>query len=431
MGIYAAEVLHDPDFELNRFIIRSVYLSVIAMLLGYLGADNQRLHAELSRLVAWPAAVPRQAKALVQELLEHTSRMLGVTRLLIVWEEPEEPWIHVALWASGTCIWTREPAGTFQPLINKHLIGTSFLCRNCAASLRTVLHSGPTGVDRWEGDPLNPDFRSRFAINAALSIYLCGESLTGYLFALDNSAMAADTLILGDIVARQVIAHMEQCYLSQQLRQAAVAEERLRLARDLHDGLLQSLGAAALQIRTAHRIIEGDSQAARDRLREIQHLLVAEQRDLRFFIEGLTLGLRNAPPVTFDLTARLDQLKERIERHWRLCVELRTTLPEEQSSAHLISHIYFIIHEALINIARHAHASVAAVELHTQDDRVDITVTDNGRGFPFRGHYTHTMLAEMKLGPVMLKDRIASLGGTLSIDSTDAGSRLAMALPLA
>jgi signal transduction histidine kinase len=40
-------------------------------------------------------------------------------------------------------------------------------------------------------------------------------------------------------------------------------------------------------------------------------------------------------------------------------------------------------------------------------------------------------LAEMKLGPVMLKDRIASLGGTLSIDSTDAGSRLAMALPLA
>jgi signal transduction histidine kinase len=93
-------------------------------------------------------------------------------------------------------------------------------------------------VDRWEGDPLNPDFRSRFAINAALSIYLCGESLTGYLFALDNSAMTADALILGDIVARQVIAHMEQCYLSQQLRQAAVAEERLRLARDLHDGLL-------------------------------------------------------------------------------------------------------------------------------------------------------------------------------------------------
>jgi hypothetical protein len=96
MGIYAAEVLHDPDFELNRFIIRSVYLSVIAMLLGYLGADNQRLHAELSRLVAWPAAVPRQAKALASELLEHTSRILGVTRLLMVWEEPEEPWIHVA-----------------------------------------------------------------------------------------------------------------------------------------------------------------------------------------------------------------------------------------------------------------------------------------------------------------------------------------------
>lgn len=54
IGVYAAEVLRDPSFELNRFIIRSVYLAVVAILLGYLGAYQQRLSSEMSKLAAWP-----------------------------------------------------------------------------------------------------------------------------------------------------------------------------------------------------------------------------------------------------------------------------------------------------------------------------------------------------------------------------------------
>jgi signal transduction histidine kinase len=431
LGIYAAEVLHDPAFELNRFIIRSVYLSVMAMFLGYLGAHEHRLRNELSRLAAWPTAVPPEAHALVQELLEHASRLLGVSRLLMAWEEPEEPWLHVVLWASGICTWTREPPGTYQPLVSESLAGTSFLCRHCGSSMPVVLYTAPTGVERWQGVPLNLDFRSRFAINTALSLHLGGESLEGYLFALGKPAMTADDLVLGEIVARQVVARMEQFYLSQQLRQAAVSEERLRLARDLHDGLLQSMGAAALQMKTIRRLLEGNLQAARERLREVQRLLVTEQRDLRSFIEGLTPGLRSPPEAAFDLAARLAQLQERIERHWRLRIELQGALPEEQNVAYLASHIYFIIHEALINIARHAHASMASVELQKHGDQVHITVTDNGRGFPFRGHFDHTALTEMKLGPVMLKDRIGSLRGTVAINSTDAGSRLEIMLPVA
>jgi len=62
---------------------------------------------------------------------------------------------------------------------------------------------------------------------------------------------------------------------------------------------------------------------------------------------------------------------------------------------------------------------------------VRILVADNGCGFSFRGCYDHAKLTEMKLGPVSLKGRIASLGGSLAIDSTDAGARLDIRLPLA
>jgi signal transduction histidine kinase len=57
-------------------------------------------------------------------------------------------------------------------------------------------------------------------------------------------------------------------------------------------------------------------------------------------------------------------------------------------------------------------------------------VADDGHGFPFRGRYDHAALVEARLGPASLRDRAASLGGTLTIDSEGSGSRLEIALPL-
>jgi signal transduction histidine kinase len=56
-------------------------------------------------------------------------------------------------------------------------------------------------------------------------------------------------------------------------------------------------------------------------------------------------------------------------------------------------------------------------------------VTDNGRGFPFQGEYDHATLTALQLGPVMLKERVESIGGTLAIHSTPAGARLDIKLP--
>jgi signal transduction histidine kinase len=66
-----------------------------------------------------------------------------------------------------------------------------------------------------------------------------------------------------------------------------------------------------------------------------------------------------------------------------------------------------------------------------QQNQVRIRVTDDGRGFRFRGHYDQAALTDMKLGPVTLKERIAVLHGSLAIDSDESGAGLEITLPLA
>ena len=430
MGVYTAEISRDPAFELNRFIIRSVYLVVVAMLLGYLGAYEQRRRSEIAKLADWPGTLPRDINTLVREVLEHAGLVLDAPRLLMAWGDREQPWPHLAAWSRDKFCFIPEPAGTFRPLVVEALAGTSFLCPDVRASAPVVFHTSPTGVQRWDGVPFHPEFQARFDIDSVLALSLRGGNLQGYLFVLGKSRVSTDDLSLGEIVARHMAAHMDQFYRSHQRQQAAIAQERFRLARDLHDGLLQSLSSANFRLESLNHLPEGESPRVVERVREIQHLLTATQRDLRMLIEDLRPGPLRREEAGVNLAVRLNELCERIERHWGLRVELRRgqvlgELPED-----LGHEIYFIIHEAMMNAARHAQASTLQVDLSEQHDRLHIVVADNGRGFPFRGHYDLATLTAMQLGPRTLKERIISLGGALVIDSSASGARLDMTLPL-
>jgi two-component system NarL family sensor kinase len=140
---------------------------------------------------------------------------------------------------------------------------------------------------------------------------------------------------------------------------------------------------------------------------------------------------RDVSGAAFGFALRLEAVSKQIERQWGLRVELSMKLPEPQIPTALAHEIYYIVHEALVNAARHAHASTVRTELGSQDDHVRITVTDDGRGFPFRGCYDLSALISLQLGPTTLRDRIASLGGSLLLDSTPAGAHLDILLPLA
>jgi len=428
IGVYGSEVMNDPAFEENRFIIRSVYLAVMAGLLGYLGAYEDRRRREMSALAGWPWTTAREQMVPLPEILQSAARILAAPRVLLAWEEPDEPWLHLATWNSGEYRTWREAPETFQPVVAEPLAGLTFLSKDVRAQAPVILRQAPHERG-WRGAPIHPALQERFGITAVLCLPLHGECLDGHLFALDKRGMSGDDLLLGDVVAHQVVSSMDQSLLSRRLRQAAAAEERIRLSRDLHDGVLQSLTGAALQLQTVQRLWEAEPDGARERVGAIQRLIAEEQRNLRGFIRDSQLAPAGLTTGTEGLHAGLRELVQRLEGLWGLRVTLQLDRLEEQASDALTYDLCLIVQEALVNAARHAAASDVRVDVASVDGQVHVVVTDNGRGFPFLGDYDHAALMSLGIGPVMLKQRVKSLGGTLAIRSTPAGARLDIRVP--
>ena len=232
-----------------------------------------------------------------------------------------------------------------------------------------------------------------------------------------------------DGVERQVVSDINRFFSKDRLQRAAMHDERMRLARELHDGVLQSLTGAALQLEALSRLVEEDPQAARQRLRDIEELIAEEQRELRSWIQKLKPAASASMASDADLAAALKKLCQRVERTWGLPVVL-TTSDHGAIPRTLGDEVYRLVQEALTNVARHAVAAIARVELKITRDRLYITVTDDGRGFPFRGRYDLAALTDGQMGPVSLKGRVTSLRGELVLTSTLTGSRLEISLPL-
>jgi signal transduction histidine kinase len=208
----------------------------------------------------------------------------------------------------------------------------------------------------------------------------------------------------------------------------ATRNERLRLARELHDGVLQSLTGAALQLEAVKRLLDNDPRTARQVLREIQELIVEEQRELRASIEDMKEATADSMASHDELAAALHKLCGRISR-WGPRVLLRG--PDGGAIPRVFGeHVYRLVEESLNNVTRHARATIARVEVNILEERVTIVVEDDGSGFPFRGRYDLAQLNARRQGPVSLKERVASLDGDLVLISATSGSRLEFSLPV-
>jgi signal transduction histidine kinase len=360
---------------------------------------EQRLSREMLKIASWPRGPLQDADALLDHLLAHAGGILEAPRVLLAWEEADEPWLYLAHRSGGGIERSRE-----APLAD------------------------PEAIEEL--------LRRRFAIDRVDSWPVRGETVQGRLFALDRPDPAGDSLVLGNvlgkIVAQRVAAELDQFYLTHQLRTAAVTDERVRLACDLHDGMLQSLTGTALQLQALAKWMEKEPPAPpadlREILREIQQLIAADQRDLRFFIEELKPVPRPLAGQE-DLASRLAELVDRLKRLWFLDIDIHLEGLDGQLSEAFTRQLYRLVRESLFNVARHAGASRVRVEIVWRERALSITVTDDGRGFPFTGRYDHEELRRQKLGPVSLKERIAALGGSIAIDTGPGLTRLEMHLP--
>ncbi|WP_162605188.1 sensor histidine kinase [Geomonas oryzae] len=427
---YPSNLILEHGFELNRFIIRIAYLAVVAGLLGYLGAYEESMREVLYMLSQWPgAALPDEPGPDGAGMLGHAAAILHAPRVVLCWEEADEPWLHVLSWSAEGSRYEREEPETFGNIVAEDLSEAGFFCSGVGEEQAQVVYNSAGGLQQWHGSPFDRQFVRRFEISSAVVSRISGDKISGYLVALDKRHPTPDDLVLGGIVAREVAARLSHGLLLKQLQQAAADEERLRLAHDLHDGLLQSLAGAGLQLETAARLIEHDT-AARESIQQVQHLLASEQRDLRNQINALKRFFSRRKPEEFGLMKRLEDLSARVRRQWEITCSINCSTPQPPLERGIAREIYFVIHEAVINAVRHAGAATLKVNLAFNAQWVMITVTDDGHGFSFHGRYDQDQLSDMKRGPVTLRERIEALNGELIIDSSERGTRIDITLPL-
>ncbi|MCS7060446.1 MAG: sensor histidine kinase [Anaerolineae bacterium] len=207
--------------------------------------------------------------------------------------------------------------------------------------------------------------------------------------------------------------------LSLQLQQLAVAEERNRIARELHDSLGHRLTAAIVQLEGAQRLIASDPERAARVVGTMRDQMKEGLNDLRRSV----VLLREPLDSTTPLDVALHRLGRSFENSTGLHVQIiaPSRLPQLPAAHHLA--LFRAAQEALTNVQRHAQAHRAWLTLSFDDGWVTLSAEDDGIGFPEGG-------AANGFGLRGLRERATQLGGRLELDkSPHGGARLTITLP--
>jgi signal transduction histidine kinase len=427
VGVYQS--VNAEDFLANRFMIRGVYLAVLSALVGYFLTYELNLRRDLSKIAAGQRNPPADFDDLLRNILRDAADVLGAPRTVRVWNETAGDLWHLAAWSSSEFSDVSESTPFYDPIVAAPLTDADFHCQDAAVRGATVVVRAGRRSRRVKAAPAHPAFLARFGASSVLSVRLrASASVTGRLFWLDKTKVAADDVLLGRLVAQGVAAHLQYLQLLEERKRAARAEERVQLARDLHDGVLQSLMAISLKVEGVRSAFKEGTASVDKHLGAVQGLVRAEQRYLRQFI-GL---LKPDGALTHQsLGARLQVLSERVGLEWNVAVDCEWVDGREPAlPVALADQIYYIVSEALVNAARHSGGSVIEAELGVRDGAVVIVVTDNGRGFPFQGRYDDAALSAARQGPRVLSERVYGLSGRLIVESSERGARIEVVLPL-
>jgi signal transduction histidine kinase len=214
---------------------------------------------------------------------------------------------------------------------------------------------------------------------------------------------------------------MENARLSERSRELSIVEERNRLARDLHDSLVQKLFGVVLAAKSASTLLERDAADARaqvDRLGELAQEAISELRSLVFQLRPAAIeteGLGEALRKHVEVLRRVHATEVALELTGR--PRLRPGVDDE---------VFRIAQEALHNALRHARAERIEVRLSEDGAALALSVSDDGVGFDPGA----ASVRARRLGLTSMEERARELGGRLSISSSPgAGTSVRLEVP--
>jgi signal transduction histidine kinase len=199
---------------------------------------------------------------------------------------------------------------------------------------------------------------------------------------------------------------VENARLRAQMERSAVAAERSRLARDLHDSVTQSLFAASIQAEALRRKWQPDSAEAQRSLDDVERLTRGALAEMR----TLLLEMRPAALAQSSLRDLLRHLVDGSEAQTRIPLRLRVDDPPATPPDVTIA-LFRIAQEATNNIVRHSRAHTAWVDLGHSDGALKLEVGDDGRGFDLAG------IPSDRFGLRIMRERADGVGATLDVVS--------------
>ena len=225
-------------------------------------------------------------------------------------------------------------------------------------------------------------------------------------------------------IGEQLVVAVENAQLHERVLDAAVLEERERLAHELHDGLAQVLGYVNTQTLAIEKLIS--LERGKEALEQVAALKEAAGRvyaDVREAILGLRATRSGLLP---ELHSYLDDYRRMTGT--ALTLEVGREVEAVTLPASVELQLMRIVQEALSNVRRHAQATGVTVDLEVHDHTLALSVVDDGRGFdpgqPVRTGWPHFGLQTMR-------ERAEAIGGTFELSSSPGlGTRVAVAVPL-
>ncbi len=217
---------------------------------------------------------------------------------------------------------------------------------------------------------------------------------------------------------------IDNAHLHRQVADLAVAQERLRIAHEMHDGIAQVLGYVNTKVQAATEYLRREkTEEGLAQLRE----LAAAAREAYSDVREAIVDLRTLPEParSFEDVLReyVDRWKEQSEISTQLVVDGDLVMP---SGIEL--QLVRIIQESLANVRKHAKATTARIEVRRRSGRLLLTVSDDGVGFPQAGRSRSVF---PRFGLSTMRERAESIGGAFSVDSTPgAGTVVKVEVPL-
>ena len=404
---------HSAVFHYDRFAIRAGHLAILSGLLIWFGV-HQGLSTWATRAGGITDLDPNEP--LLNAVLTASARRAGSKVGLLDWQGPEDQSNTRLRFAEGEV-----SAGDVDRTLVRTKVQTPFLYDLAQdRSLRRVENRQP--LFGSASDVLNVDTAIAAGLKEGLAIPLGSLGGEGIVFLERIDGLSIDHVELAELISREVSDRIRQQGLLSAMEETAEAGARLKIARDLHDSIVQFLAGAAFRIEAMSRTVNAGGEVGDD-LAELKRLMLEEQADLRAFIEAL----RSGQEVELEtLAAQLQTLSRKLGEQWNIGCRFSADTADRPVPARLLIDAQQLMRESVANAVRHGKATNVDIRVSAGPEWLCLRLVDDGIGL---APLMEGEVAEPQ-HPRSLRERVSEAGGELRLRSLSSGTRVTIMLPI-